>query len=918
MESSTGKSKSILNEGESIFDKDSSQQLAHSMVDQNNRDRLSFLERKLEIFKNSTEESFVLIDRSFKIISFNKQFNNKYKFFFGVNVQKGNSILDYVLPNQLETTKAIYEKVFKGEFIDREVEIRQSDESCVFLLIRYKPALDESGLIIGAFVISIDVTEKKKWEQEILLKEKRLRALLDNSVDVVTILTPELKPTYISSSVERVLGYTEEEAMNMCILTLLHPEDYQCIQKSINNAERLPGIPVSVPVGRYRHKNGDWRYMEATVTNLLHEPSIMGIIQNLWDVTSQKLAEQQKEFERVDKEALINSTEDLIWSVGKDFKLIAGNKAFIDSIRNSTGKIVRPGDDLLLKDFFSLDYLLFWEELYRKTLSGNAHKEELLIPAKENKDEIWHEIRFNPIYNNEHLVGIACYARNITEQKKSEKIIIKEKEFSDSIINALPGIFYLFDSNGKFLRWNKNFETVSGYSSEEISMMTPDQFFEGEEKKYIIERIKKVFENGTSDAEAHFVSKNGTRSPYYFSGSSAVVNEKPCLIGMGIDISERKKAEELVLKINAQLHTAHEIAQLGYWENDVVNNKGYWSDEMYKICDIPFDEEIIPRETFAKIVHPDDKNTHRDGFAFSLENKPLKTSEIRILCKDGSVRHVLILSATVVDKDGKVTTIVGTMQDITKLKENERTLIELNQKINKRVEELAISNAELEQFAYIASHDLQEPLRMVTGFLTQLEKKYQDQLDDKAQQYIHFATDGAIRMRKIILDLLEYSRVGKKDYEFEEIDMNELVQETVHFRQAIIEEAGAVVHCENLPVIYGSKTPIHQVLHNLISNALKYHKNDTKPVITISSEDSLTHWKFSVSDNGIGIDSMFFDKIFVLFQRLHNKDEFSGTGIGLAICKKIVEYHQGKIWVESELGNGSTFYFTISKFFKKI
>ncbi|HYG37308.1 MAG TPA: ATP-binding protein [Cytophagales bacterium] len=237
----------------------------------------------------------------------------------------------------------------------------------------------------------------------------------------------------------------------------------------------------------------------------------------------------------------------------------------------------------------------------------------------------------------------------------------------------------------------------------------------------------------------------------------------------------------------------------------------------------------------------------------------------------------------------------------------------LNKELKHTMASLKEKNEDLEQFAYIASHDLQEPLRMVTSFLTQLEKKYKEQLDDRAKQYIHFAVDGAVRMRRIILDLLEYSRVGRKEYELEAVDVNKLVEEVVQLNQTLRKEKQAKIEWKNLPTINVARTPFQQVFQNLIGNALKYQKAGETPFVEISAIETKDHWQFAVADNGIGIEPQFYDKIFAIFQRLHNKDEYSGTGIGLAICKKIIEGHHGKIWVESVAGQGSVFYFTVKK-----
>jgi light-regulated signal transduction histidine kinase (bacteriophytochrome) len=248
------------------------------------------------------------------------------------------------------------------------------------------------------------------------------------------------------------------------------------------------------------------------------------------------------------------------------------------------------------------------------------------------------------------------------------------------------------------------------------------------------------------------------------------------------------------------------------------------------------------------------------------------------------------------------TYLVSTM-DVTEIKKNQQ-----------RAEELAYrlehSNAELQQFAYVASHDMQEPLRMVTSYLDLLHRKYGSELDSKAKEYITFAVDGAERMRELINDLLEYSRVESRPMKLEDVDVNKLVDEVVKDLHVAIVEAKAEVFVGPLPTIVADKMKIKQVFQNLISNAVKFH-GAVPLVVAVSAHRMEGEWKFAVQDNGIGIDPKYKEKIFEMFQRLHTKEEYPGTGIGLAITKKIVEQHGGRIGVESELGKGSTFYFTM-------
>ncbi|TVQ05957.1 MAG: GHKL domain-containing protein [Balneolaceae bacterium] len=236
-----------------------------------------------------------------------------------------------------------------------------------------------------------------------------------------------------------------------------------------------------------------------------------------------------------------------------------------------------------------------------------------------------------------------------------------------------------------------------------------------------------------------------------------------------------------------------------------------------------------------------------------------------------------------------------------------------NKKLEEYTYQLMMKKRELEQMAYVTSHDLQEPLRMITSFLTQLKKKYGNQLDEKAHQYIYFAVDGAEKMRQIILDLLDYSKVGRMDTELVKIDTNQLIKKLISQKKKSIEELNAIIEIGELPEIEADKAEFEIVFEELLDNALKFHSPGNSPIIKIEAITRDNDWLFSINDNGVGISEKYRKKIFEIFQRLHSREELKGTGMGLALCKKIIGNYRGQIWVESGDGKGSTFYFTILK-----
>lgn len=377
-----------------------------------------------------------------------------------------------------------------------------------------------------------------------------------------------------------------------------------------------------------------------------------------------------------------------------------------------------------------------------------------------------------------------------------------------------------------------------------------------------------------------------------------------------------------------------------------------------KITDVNYSTEAVTGLKREELIGTDfsdyftEPEKAREGYKGVFQEGFVRDFPLEIIHKNGHITHVLYNASVYKNEVGEVIGVFAAARDITELKKAEeelkksqKELSDINATLELRVKErneellvtneelitsnehlrliqnelretiskLEISNKELEQFAYVASHDLQEPLRMVASFTQLLEARYKDKLDAEGLEYIGFAVDGAKRMQSLINDLLAYSRVTSVTNELQPVDMRKVLDEVLFNLEINIEENHAVISKEPLPVIFADYSQMVRVFQNLIGNAIKYRTKKT-PKIHISAVKEDKYWLFGIKDNGIGIEPEYTNKIFDIFRRLHTKEEYDGTGVGLAITKKIIENHGGKIWVESEPGKGSTFYFTIPKY----
>ena len=613
------------------------------------------------------------------------------------------------------------------------------------------------------------------------------------------------------------------------------------------------------------------------------------------------LEENNKRYEYVNK-----ATSEAIW----DWNIQTGEIFYGDGFEQYFGYLNQNNQQCLD----------VWNE--RIHLEDHDQLMDSISKAIDSEDEFWkYEYRYLKSDGNYAFVsdkgfivrnanGVAINMigamRDITNQK-NEELRLKLLQFVAT--NTNDGILILkANSSLDIIYVNEAYFKISGYSESEILGKTPFFISNNYENKGISDLITNNIKNQIPfQIQLDKKKKNGIL--YWIDLSmNPVFNDDNVLMNWVLverDISDRIKI-------------SHEIEKQKKFNEDILNNiptdiavfspdHNYLFLNKHAIQNDEIRNWMINKNDFdyAKMKGIDDAMAKKRWNIFEDAVDQKKTIQWVDEHKkpDGKTNYVLRNFYPYFEKDA-LKFVIGYGLDIT-----ERKLIEIQ--LSEALESIKKTNNELEQFAYVASHDLQEPLRMVTSFLSQLEKKYGDSLDEKATDYIYYAVDGAKRMRHIILDLLEYSRAGKSNEKLKDIDINDVMKEIeILYSQQILELNASIIKT-NLPVIHTHKTPIRQVFQNLISNALKYHKNGIPPEIKIECYAENSNWHFVVSDNGIGIEPAYHEKIFIIFQRLHSKEEYSGTGIGLAITKKIIESIGGTIWLNSEKNKGCAFHFTI-------
>ncbi|NBC18759.1 MAG: PAS domain S-box protein [Bacteroidetes bacterium] len=514
-------------------------------------------------------------------------------------------------------------------------------------------------------------------------------------------------------------------------------------------------------------------------------------------------------------------------------------------------------------------------------------------------------------------VGAVIAMHDITELKAAQADVQTSKDLLASVLSSSLDGIYAFeavrDAAGELVdfTWilvNERAEELMGRSADALLGARLLEQMPGARDSGLFDAYVEVVETGTPFEHESYFNYDG-RDGWF---RVTAVRRGDGLAVTFRDITKRKRAEEALRRSEAFLRMAQQIGHIGSWEWDLRTGLFTWSDEMHHIFGLDEDAFDGQLETILAAVHPDDRERVREAMQQAREEPCAPALEYRVVWPDGSIRVVASDGTVIGQEQGAATRLVGTAQDITERFRDKQRIERANAALEQR-------NRELQDFAYVASHDLQEPLRKVRAFADLFEEDYADKVDAMGEHYLDRIRDAAERMSTLITDLLAFSRIATRAHPFQEVDLNQIAAEVISDLEVRISEVEGSIEVGELPAIEADPTQMRQLLQNLIGNAFKFRRPGVRPVVEVDAErvrgaDVLggdAGYRIMVRDNGIGFDNKFLDRIFTPFQRLHGRDEYEGTGMGLAICRRIVERHHGHITARSTPEAGATFVVTL-------
>ncbi len=837
----------------------------------------------------------------------------------------------------------MYDAIAKGTVWHGEIKNRAKDGSIYWVETTIVPLVGPDGKPQQYVSIRTDISKSKlaaealvdktlelsrqaeelsrsrqalETQTRMLQSEARYRGLLEAAPDAMVVVNPTGEIVLLNVRAENQFGYSRDELIGQQVRDII-PHGFA--ERLIADGTRSAAEALAQQIGTGieligQRKDGTEFPLEIMLSPLESAEGIL-VTAAIRDISVRKSAEEHlarmEERRRLGEDALRESEE-------RYRLLLDGVQNYAIFMMDPRGQILNWNAGAERIKGYSADQIIgqnfscFFppaeiergrpEEILSMTAASGRHEEQGMR-VRQDGSQFLASVVFTALRDADgNLRGFSEFSHDLSERKESEARY-------RGLLEAAPDAMVVVNVAGEIVLLNVRAEKEFGYSRDELV---------GQKVKNIIPEgfAERIIADGTRSATEALAQQIGTGIELVGrrkdgSGFPIEIMLSPLESADGIlvtaairDISVRKTAEIHLARMEGRyrglLEAAPDAMVVVNVAGEIVllnvraeKEFGYSRDELVgqKV------KNIIP-EGFAERIIADGTRSAAEALAQQIGTG----IELIGRRKDGSEFPIEIMLSPLESAEGMLVT--AAIRDITERKESDEHLA-------KTVEELKRSNDDLQQFAYVSSHDLQEPLRMVSSYTQLLAKRYEGRLDSDADEFISFAVDGCNRMQGLIQDLLAYSRAGTNERKLREVPSENALQKALINLRAAIKQSGAVVTHDALPAVTTDEAQLTQVFQNLVGNAIKYRRAEDPRVHVSAARDDGNGWTFSVRDNGLGIDPQYFERIFILFQRLHGRDEFEGTGIGLAVCKRIVERMGGRIWVESQPEKGSTFYFAL-------
>ena len=771
---------------------------------------------------------------------------------------------------------------------------------------------NEDGSHASLAGMSIDVSDRQRLEEE-------LRLVTNAVPSLIAYVDSHQRYRFNNQTYEEWIGLPTGEIRGKHVREVVGESTYQTIQPYIETA--LSGQQAS-----YESKvtlNGSTRYISATYVPQFREGKVEGFVALISDITRHKQAEEEL---RQSEERFAKLTSNIPGVIYQYCQYPDGRKDEFTTISSGCREIyklpqaVLQNSDLVWHSIHPEDQKAFAQSFTKQASTGQQWRHEWRIVTPSGLKWIQGSARAQKQADGSLLWdGVLL---DITPRKQAQAALQeREEQFRSTFEQAAVGIAHVA-LDGSWLKVNQKLCEIVGYPHEELLEKTFQDLTYPDDLEADLSFLHQTLagEINSYSMEKRYIRKGG--STIWINLTVSLVREKTgepqYFISVVEDISDRKQTEAALAESQERLRFALDVAQLGDWDLDLsthVTRRSLRHDQIFGY------DTLLPEwsdEIFLEHVHPEDRELVEQKFQSSLTTYENWDFECRIIWADQSVKWIWGRGSFYGNADGTPTHVLGLVTDITERKEAEAEIRRLNESLEQRVEErtaqLEAANRELEAFSYSVSHDLRAPLRHISGFVSLLEKQVDAAVLGKTgRRYLKIIAEATEKAGALIDDLLAFSRVGRTEMHCTSVDLNQLVQEVHHDLTTATKERNVQWQIEPLPKVPGDPALLRLVFQNLIDNAIKYTRPRSQAQITIGSTTKEQEVVVFIRDNGVGFDMQYAHKLFGVFQRLHSDRAFEGTGIGLANVQRIIHRHGGRVWAESAVDQGATFYFSLPK-----